>query len=293
MFDFSSLIQALQSNPGFWPVLAGLTGLLIGSFLNLLVWRLPQMMQREWEQQCAELQGQTVADLPVFNLATPGSHCTSCATPLRARDLVPVLSFVFLKGRCAHCQAKVSWRYPLVESAVALLWAFCAWHWGVGWGALAWAGFATTLLALALIDADTMLLPDSLTLPLMWAGMLLASAGVINLSLAQSVWGAALGYAVLWSVQTVFGAVTGKQGMGEGDYKLLAALGAWLGWIALPAVVLIASVSGVLLALLWRWRGRLQAGQPMPFGPQLAAAGAVSAVWQTMPLDLFVATFWS
>ena len=293
MFDFSSLIQALQTKPGLWPVLAGLTGLLIGSFLNLLVWRLPQMMQREWEQQCAELQGQTVADLSVFNLATPGSHCTSCRTPLRARDLVPVLSFVFLKGRCAHCQAKVSWRYPLVESAVALLWAFCAWHWGVGWGALAWAGFATTLLALALIDADTMLLPDSLTLPLMWAGILLASAGVINLSLEQSVWGAALGYAVLWLVQTVFGAVTGKQGMGEGDYKLLAALGAWLGWMALPAVVLVASVSGVLLALLWRWRGSLQAGQPMPFGPQLAAAGAASAVWQTMPLDLFVATFWS
>ena len=293
MFDFSSLIQALQTKPGLWPVLAGLTGLLIGSFLNLLVWRLPQMMQREWEQQCAELQGQTVADLPVFNLATPGSHCTLCRTPLRARDLVPVLSFVFLKGRCAHCQAKVSWRYPLVESAVALLWAFCAWHWGVGWGALAWAGFATTLLALALIDADTMLLPDSLTLPLMWAGILLASAGVINLSLEQSVWGAALGYAVLWLVQTVFGAVTGKQGMGEGDYKLLAALGAWLGWMALPAVVLVASVSGVLLALLWRWRGSLQAGQPMPFGPQLAAAGAASAVWQTMPLDLFVATFWS
>ena len=274
-------------------MLVGLTGLLIGSFLNLLVWRLPQMMQREWEQQCAELQGQTVADLSVFNLATPGSHCTSCRTPLRARDLVPVLSFVFLKGRCAHCQAKVSWRYPLVEVSVTALWAFCAWHWGVGWGALAWAGFATTLLALALIDADTMLLPDSLTLPLMWAGILLASAGVINLSLEQSVWGAALGYAVLWLVQTVFGAVTGKQGMGEGDYKLLAALGAWLGWMALPAVVLIASVSGVLLALLWRWRGSLQAGQPMPFGPQLAAAGAASAVWQTMPLDLFVATFWS
>ena len=293
MFDFSSLIQALQSNPGLWPVLVGLIGLLIGSFLNLLVWRLPQMMQREWEQQCAELQGQTVEDLSVFNLAKPGSHCTSCRTPLRARDLMPVLSFVFLKGRCAHCQAKVSWRYPLVESAVALLWAFCAWHWGVGWGALAWAGFATTLLTLALIDADTMLLPDSLTLPLMWAGILLASAGVINLSLEQSVWGAALGYAVLWLVQTVFGAVTGKQGMGEGDYKLLAALGAWLGWMALPAVVLVASVSGVLLALLWRWRGSLQAGQPMPFGPQLAAAGAASAVWQTMPLDLFVATFWS
>jgi leader peptidase (prepilin peptidase)/N-methyltransferase len=293
MLELSGLRDALTSSVWTWPCVAALIGVQIGSFINLLVWRLPQMMQREWEQQCAELQGQTVTNLPVFNLATPGSHCTSCATPLRSRDLVPVLSFVFLKGRCAHCNTKVSWRYPLVESAVALLWAFCAWRWGVGWGALAWAGFATTLLALALIDADTLLLPDSLTLPLMWAGILLASVGVINLSLEQSVWGAALGYAVLWLVQTVFGAVTGKQGMGEGDYKLLAALGAWLGWMALPAVVLIASVSGVLLAMLWRWRGRLQAGQPMPFGPQLAAAGAASAVWQTMPLDLFVATFWS
>jgi len=293
MLDFSGLRMWLEASAWLWPLLAAFIGLQIGSFLNLLVWRLPQMMQREWEQQCAELHGQSVADLPLFNLATPGSHCTSCATPLRVRDLVPVLSFLWLKGRCAHCDAPVSWRYPLVESTVALLWAFCAWHWGLGLGALAWAGFATTLLALALIDADTLLLPDSLTLPLMWAGILLASVGVINLSLEQSVWGAALGYGVLWLVQTVFGAVTGKQGMGEGDYKLLAALGAWLGWMALPAAVLISSVSGVLLALSWRWRGRLQADQSMPFGPQLAAAGAVLAVCQTMPLRFYLPTFWS
>jgi leader peptidase (prepilin peptidase)/N-methyltransferase len=195
------------------------------------------------------------------------------------------LSFVFLKGRCGYCNAKVSWRNPLVEIAVALLWAFCAWHWSVSWTALAWAAFATTLLALALIDADTMLLPDSLTLPLMWAGVLLASAGVIPVSLEQSVWGAALGYGVMWLIQSVFGAVTGKQGMGAGDFKLLAALGAWLGWMALPVVVLIASVSGVLMALLWRWRGRLQAGEPMPFGPQLVFAGLLSAF--TSGFDVF------
>jgi len=288
MFDFSSLMQALQTNPGLWPVLAGLTGLLIGSFLNLLVWRLPQMMQRDWEQQCAELQGDSVTDAPVFNLSTPGSHCTSCRTPLRFIDLVPVLSFVLLKGRCAHCHAKVSWRYPLVELSVAVLWAFCAWHWGMSWGALAWAGFASTLLALALIDADTMLLPDSLTLPLMWGGILCASLGCINVTLEQSVWGAALGYGVMWLIQSVFGALTGKQGMGEGDYKLLAAMGAWLGWMALPVVVLLASTAGVLLALLGRWLGRLQAGQPMPFGPQLAVAGAISAVCQTLPLNLYL-----
>ena len=269
--------------PWLWPVVAALVGVQIGNFINVVVWRLSQMMQREWEQQCEELTGRPAVDQPAFSLATPASHCTSCRTPLRARDLVPVLSFVFLRGSCAHCDARVSWRYPLVEIAVAVVWAFCAWHWGLGWAALAWAGFASVLLALSLIDADTMLLPDSLTLPLMWAGILLASAGVINLSLEQSVWGAALGYGVLWLVQTVFCAATGKQGMGEGDYKLLAALGAWLGWLALPMLVLLASFSGVLLAVWWRLRGYLKAGEPMPFGPQLAAAGAVSAVCQTMP----------
>ena len=293
MLDFSGLRMWLEASAWLWPLLAAFIGLQIGSFLNLLVWRLPQMMQREWAQQCAELQGQTAVDSAVFNLAVPGSHCTSCRTPLRPRELVPVLSFLWLKGRCAHCDTPVSWRYPLVELSVAVLWAFCAWRWGLGWGAVAWAGFASTLLALALIDADAMLLPDSLTLPLMWSGLLLASSGVINLTLEQSVWGAALGYGVLWLVQTVFGAVTGKQGMGEGDYKLLAALGAWLGWMALPVLVLMASVSGVLLGLWWRVRGRLQAGEPMPFGPQLAAAGAIAAVCQTMPLNLHVLNFGS
>jgi leader peptidase (prepilin peptidase)/N-methyltransferase len=277
MFEFSGLQANLTASAWVWPVVAGLIGVQIGSFINLLVWRLPQMMQRDWDRQYAEYKGEQVAQLPVFNLAMPGSQCTSCHTPLRFIDLVPVLSFVFLKGRCGYCNAKVSLRYPLVELAVASLWIFCAWHWGLSWTALAWAGFATTLLALGLIDADTMLLPDSLTLPLMWAGMLLASTGVIQLSLAQSVWGAAVGYSVLWCVQFLFAVFTGKQGMGAGDLKLLAALGAWLGWMALPVLVLIASVSGVLMALLWRWRGRLQAGEPMPFGPQLVVAGLLCA----------------
>ncbi len=277
MLELSGLRDALTSSVWTWPCVAALIGVQIGSFINLLVWRLPQMMQRDWDQQCAELKGEEMTELPVFNLAKPGSHCTSCSTSLRARDLVPVLSFVLLKGRCAYCDAKVSWRYPLVEMAVALLWAFCAWHWGLSAAAVAWAGFATALLALGLIDADTMLLPDSLTLPLMWAGMLLASAGVINLRLEQSVWGAAIGYGSLWLVQACFSVVTGKQGMGQGDFKLLAALGAWLGWMALPELVLVASVSGVLIALWSRWRGQLQAGQAMPFGPPLVFAGLLSA----------------
>ncbi len=274
----NDVMDVFDSLPWTWPLLAGLVGLQIGSFINLLVWRLPQMMQRDWAQQCAELQGDAVSDKPVFNLATPGSHCTTCRTPLRFIDLVPVLSFMFLKGRCAHCDAKVSWRYPLVELLVAVLWAFCAWHWGVTWTTFTWAVFATVNLALALIDADTMLLPDSLTLPLMWGGMLCASLGLIHLTLEQSVWGAALGYSALWLVQAVFGWFTGKQGMGAGDFKLLAASGAWLGWMALPMLVLIASVSGVIVALIARLLKRVQPGEPLPFGPHLVLAAGLLAV---------------
>lgn len=254
---------------GFWPLVAGLVGLQIGSFINLLVWRLPQMMHHQWQREFALVNSQPDLAQPVFNLAVPRSHCTSCQTPLRARELVPVLSFLWLKGRCAHCRIKISWRYPLVETAVALLWAGCVGYAGPTATALAWAVFATVLIALALIDADTMLLPDSLTLPLLWGGMLCTSLGWIDLSLEQSVWGAALGYGLLWSVQAVFGILTGKQGMGEGDFKLLAALGAWLGWTALPGLVLLASVSGVVFAVFLRLMGRLKAGEAMPFGPHL------------------------
>ncbi len=278
-------VMDLEATAWFWPLAAGLVGLQIGSFLNLLVWRLPQMMQHQWQREFAMVNAQAQTEsIPVFNLASPASHCTHCHTPLRVRDLVPVLSFVWLKGRCAHCHAKVSWRYPVVEAVVAGVWAFCAWHSGLSFSALAWAMFVTVLIALALIDADTMLLPDSLTLPLMWAGMLCASLGWIHLSLEQSVWGAALGYGLLWSVQWVFGWITGKQGMGEGDYKLLAALGAWLGWSALPALVLLGSVSGVLFAIYQRVRGHLKAGEPLPFGPHLVLGAGLFKL--TLPLNV-------
>ncbi len=262
-------------------VVAMLLGLQVGSFLNVVVWRLPLMMQHQWEAECAQVQGQASEPQAVFNLSTPRSHCPDCKTPLGFTDLIPVLSYLRLKGQCAHCGATVSVRYPLIEIAVALLWGACAMRWGVSWEAFAWAGFTTVLLALALIDADTMLLPDSLTLPLIWAGVLCASLGVIQLSLLQSVWGAALGYGVLWSVHMTFQLFTGKQGMGAGDFKLLAALGAWLGWMALPIVVLIASLLGVVVALLMRWRGSLQAGEPLPFGPCL-----VVAAWVCTAVDL-------
>ncbi len=280
-------MELLLSHPYLGIVLAALLGLQVGSFLNVVVWRLPLMMQRQWEDECAQLQGLETETKPLFNLLTPRSHCTACQTPLSPAQLVPVFSYVWLKGKCGFCAAPVSLRYPLVEIAVALVWAVCVYRWGVSPEALAWAGFGSVLLTLALIDSDTMLLPDSLTLPLLWAGVLCASVGLIKLSLAQSVWGAALGYGILWLVQTVFKVITGKQGMGEGDYKLLAALGAWLGWLALPMVLLIASLAGVLVALFMRWRGRLQAGEPLPFGPYLVLAGVVSALVD-MHSSLFV-----
>ena len=241
------------------------------------------MMQHQWQREFALANQQQDIELPVFNLAMPRSHCTTCHTPLRARDLVPVLSFLWLKGRCAHCETKVSWRYPLVETVVALVWAASAWYAGMSVTALAWAVFATVLIALALIDADTMLLPDSLTLPLMWIGMLCASLGWIHLSLEQSVWGAALGYGLLWSVQAVFGWFTGKQGMGEGDFKLLAGLGALLGWQLLPSIVLLASAVGAAVGIAMIAFGGHKREVPIPFGPYLVGGG-IAALFFGQPL---------
>ena len=256
---------------------ATLIGLQFGSFLNVVVWRLPRMLEHEWHVASA---GQTADAQAVFNLATPRSHCPHCQTPLGWRDLVPVLSYLWLRGRCGHCAMPISVRYPLVEVVVALAWGFCAWHWGGSWTALAWAGYFTTLLALALIDADTLLLPDALTLPLMWAGLMAAQLGWTGLPLGEAMWGAVAGYLSLWTVYQVFLRLTGKHGLGEGDFKLLAALGAWLGWQTLPWLVLGASLLGLLFAAVLMWRGQYQKDQHIPLGPSLALAGAVLALWQ-------------
>ena len=281
-------MDLLQNHPVLWMSVAALLGLQFGSFLNVVVWRLPVMMQREWEAELASASGQT-STAPVFNLSTPSSHCTSCMTPLRTRDLVPVLSYLWLKGRCGHCGAHVSIRYPLVELTVAAMWAFCASHWGLSIEALVWAGFATLLLALALIDADTMLLPDALTQPLLWVGLVVSALGLTQVNLYDSFWGAVVGYGFLWLVQAVFGLITGKQGMGEGDFKLLAALGAWLGWFALPGVVLMSSLLAVLVAIVMRLRGSLASGQAFPFGPYLAVAGLLTAAFE--PMAMFTQPF--
>ena len=269
--------------PAFSILASALVGLQLGSFLNVLVWRLPRMLEREWQTASTSVDPMGGA---VFNLSTPRSHCPHCLTPLRWRDLVPVLSYLCLRGRCAHCATPISVRYPLVELAVGLVWGLCAWHWGSSFTALAWAGFFTTLLALALIDADTMLLPDALTLPLMWAGLIAASLGWIGVSLTEALWGAVAGYLSLWAVYQVFLRLTGKHGLGGGDFKLLAALGAWLGWQVLPWLVLGASLLGLVLAALLMWRGTYQKDQHIPLGPSLALAGAVLALWQPGAMGL-------
>ena len=272
----------MLGNPVLWTSVAALIGLTVGSFINVLVWRLPRMMKNEWEAQAHMVLGHPPAVKDPYNLFTPASHCPACTTPLRLRDLIPVLSFAWLKGRCGHCRAPITWRYPLVELAVAAVWAFCAARWGMGWEALAWAGFGTVLLALSLIDIDTMLLPDTLTQGLLWAGLVASALEWTGVHLVDSLWGAVAGYGVLWLVQALFGLITGKQGMGEGDFKLLAALGAWLGWLALPMLVLLSSLLGVCVAIFMRWRGLLKPGQALPFGPYLAMSGALMAVYAPM-----------
>lgn len=250
-------------------VLAFGLGLLIGSFANVLIHRLPRMV----------MAGDTAEhNTPRYDLFAPASHCAHCHTPLKPWHNIPVLSYVWLKGRCGFCQHNISLQYPLIEIATASLWSACAWHWGFNITGFCWAGFATVLLALSVIDWQTTLLPDDLTQTLVWGGLVASASGYLDLPISQSVWGAVTGYASLWSVATVFERLTGKQGMGAGDFKLLAGLGAWLGPLALLPVVMLASIGGACVGLFLKFTNRLSDDGYVPFGPFLAAAGMAIAV---------------
>ncbi|HTN47957.1 MAG TPA: A24 family peptidase [Burkholderiaceae bacterium] len=253
---------------------AALVGLVVGSFLNVVIHRLPKMMEGEWRAQCAELEGRTLPEAGPYNLVVPRSQCPSCNTPIRARDNIPVLSWILLRGKCAHCAAPISPRYPIVEALTAALSALVAWTFGPGLPAFAVALFTWVLIALTFIDADTTLLPDDLTIPLLWLGLLVNLLGLMpGLSLRDAVLGAIAGYLVLWSIYWAFRLATGKEGMGYGDFKLLAALGAWLGWKALLPVLLLSSVVGAVVGIALIALRRHGRGVPIPFGPYLAAAG--------------------
>jgi leader peptidase (prepilin peptidase)/N-methyltransferase len=260
-----------------------LLGLAIGSFLNVVIHRLPRMMQAQWAAEIAAVNEATETcsterdeqALPKgpYNIAIPHSHCPHCQHELSWPENIPVLSYVWLKGRCKQCHNPIGWRYPAIEILCAGLFAWIFAQYGLSGSALAWAGFAAALVALAAIDADTTLLPDTITQPLVWSGLLAASLGLSQLSLSTALWGAVGGYLFLWSVYWLFKLITGKEGMGQGDFKLLAALGAWLGWPALLSLVLIASLTGVAYGLYLRLRQRMPQNGQMPFGPFLALAG--------------------
>jgi len=262
---------------------AGLLGLLTGSFLNRLIHRLPRMLQAQWEA----LPSAPSPAEPTYNLLVPRSHCPECLQTLKWHHQIPVLGFLHLRGRCAHCKTSISWRYPIIELVTAglFVWVFAQHGWG--FQAWVWAGFAAALVALAAIDADTRLLPDAITQPLVWSGLLAASLGLSGVLLSDALWGAAAGYLFLWSVFWLFKGLTGKDGMGQGDFKLLAALGAWLGWPALLSLVLIASLTGILAAMVLKLRGQLAQGGEMAFGPCLVLAGLWVMVWGPLPQVIF------
>jgi len=258
--------------------LFGLLGLMIGSFLNVVIYRLPQMMERQWAAEVAEVAGQPAPSQERFNIMVPRSRCQQCGHAIRWHENIPLLSYVFLGGKCSACKARISLRYPLVELATGLLFAFCAWRWGWSWPALAWSGFAATLVALTLIDWDTTLLPDDLTLPLLWAGLLASLLGWTATPLDSAIWGVVAGYLSLWLVYWAFKLATGKEGMGYGDFKLFAALGAWFGWQALVPIILLASVIGALVGLGMKAMNALREGGVVPFGPFLALGGLTAMV---------------
>lgn len=249
-------------------------GLLIGSFLNVVVHRLPIMMERGWERECRELRNEPPGpDAEPFNLVVPRSRCPKCGHPIAWYENIPLLSYAFLRGRCAQCATPISARYPLVELATGLLFAWCGHRYGLTTTALVWSGFAAALLTLALIDWDTTLLPDDITLPLLWGGLIAAQLGFSGIPLASALWGAVAGYLSLWSIYWLFKLATGKEGMGYGDFKLLAALGAWFGWEALIPIILMSSVIGAIVGIALKINSKLREGGYIPFGPFLAGAG--------------------
>lgn len=267
-------MSAQASLWAFWIFSAGLVGLCVGSFLNVVIHRLPRMMEADWQAQCAELRGEELPAREPFNLARPRSRCPHCDRAIRAVENIPVLSYLFLRGRCAGCGQGISPRYPLIETLTGLLSAGLLAHFGPSWQAIGALLLCWCLIALTFIDADTQLLPDTITLPLLWLGLLFNLFGTFT-SLSSAVIGAMAGYLVLWSVYWAFKLATGREGMGYGDFKLLAALGAWLGWQAVLPIVLLASVIGAVVGIAMKLAGALREGRYVPFGPFLAGGGLV------------------
>jgi leader peptidase (prepilin peptidase)/N-methyltransferase len=273
------LLELLQQNSWIFPLFITLLGLSVGSFLNVVIYRLPKIMEAQWTRDCHEHLGQTIdPETTPFNLNRPASHCPACDHKIKPWENIPVISWLLLRGRCSNCQQPISVRYPIIEAVTALLSIAVASHFGVTWATAAALLLTWALISLSMIDFDVQLLPDNITLPYLWLGLLLSLAALFT-DPKSAIIGAIVGYLSLWSVYQLFKRLTGKEGMGYGDFKLLAMLGAWLGWQYLPQIILfsalVGAVVGVSLILL---RGR-DRNIPIPFGPYLAAAGWISLMW--------------
>ncbi|MHB8534381.1 MAG: prepilin peptidase [Sulfuricaulis sp.] len=268
-------------SPAAFPWIVGLFGLAIGSFLNVVIHRLPVMLERRWQNQCQELlesDQSSVTSSDRYDLVAPRSRCPHCNHAITALENIPVLSYLWLRGKCSECRKPISWRYPLVEILTGFLSAFVAWRFGFSAAALAGLILTWCLIALTFIDYDRQLLPDDITLPLLWAGLIF-NIFAVSATLLSAVIGAACGYVSLWLVYQVFKLVTGKEGMGYGDFKLFAALGAWLGWQSLPLIILLASLVGAVVGIAFILLFSHDRRTPIPFGPFLCVAGWVSLMW--------------
>ncbi|MCU7906946.1 MAG: A24 family peptidase [Candidatus Thiodiazotropha sp. (ex Epidulcina cf. delphinae)] len=274
------LIDFLQQSNGAFLLFTTLFGLTVGSFLNVVILRLPKMMENQWRKDCDELRGAVneTAESQPYNLSQPASHCPKCNHKIRAWENIPVVSWLLLKGRCSHCHTRISPRYPIIEAVTGGMSLAVALHFGLTWATLAALSLTWALIALSMIDFDVQLLPDNITLPFLWLGLLLSLTTLFT-DPRSAIIGAAAGYLSLWSVYQLFKRLTGKEGMGYGDFKLLAMLGAWLGWHYLPQIIMLSAMVGAVVGiLLIVLRGR-DRNIPIPFGPYLAAAGWTSLMW--------------
>ena len=274
----TALFELMHDQPWFFITTITLFGLLVGSFLNVVIHRLPKMMEAEWNRQIAESRGEEILPSPKYNLVVPRSACPNCGHQITAMENIPVISYLALGGKCADCKAPISARYPLVEALTGALSGLVAWQFGFSGMAIAALLFTFALIALTFIDFDTFLLPDDITLPLLWAGLIINAGGAFT-DLHSAVIGAAAGYLALWSIYWLFKLATGKEGMGYGDFKLLAAIGAWFGWQMLPAVILLSSLVGSIIGIGLIVIARHGRNVPIPFGPYLALGGIAALFW--------------
>jgi leader peptidase (prepilin peptidase) / N-methyltransferase len=279
--------MSLLTEAWYFTGLCFLLGLAVGSFLNVVIYRLPKMMERDWQAQAAEVRGDAPPAAERFNICFPASHCPQCKRAVRLRENIPLLSYAVLLGRCAGCKTRIGIRYPLVELLTGLASGYTAWHFGWGLPAVSALVFVWAMIALTFIDFDTQLLPDAITMPLLWLGVLLNIEGTF-VPLESAVIGAVAGYLTLWSVYWLFKLTTGKEGMGFGDFKLLAAIGAWLGWEMLPIVVLLSSFVGALVGVVLIVLAKHGRNVPIPFGPYLAAAGLICLFWGQALKDAYL-----